>query len=130
MVQDYPRAIRERYGPKSARGQRVTLIASLVVAFGVVAIFITALVHLQSLVPGAGLLVAFVYSALILLTFNVFDLIVLDWLIVVSWRPSIVVLPDTKDMADYRGMGFHLRAFATGLIICLIGAGIAAAVFS
>ncbi|WP_051753324.1 hypothetical protein [Streptosporangium amethystogenes] len=50
----------------------------------------------------------------------------LDWLIVVTWRPALVVLPGTEDMSDYRDLGFHLRGFAKGIVICSVGAGIAA----
>lgn len=70
------------------------------------------------------------YTTIILQTFNVFDLIVLDWLIVVAWRPALVVLPGTEGMPDYRDLGFHLRAFTKGIIICLAGAAIATAVFA
>ncbi|WP_051753325.1 hypothetical protein [Streptosporangium amethystogenes] len=54
MVQDYPPAIRDRYGPKSPRGQRVTRLASLIVAIGVVAILALALTHLTKLPPTPG----------------------------------------------------------------------------
>ncbi|MFI6743959.1 hypothetical protein ACIBI9_64790 [Nonomuraea sp. NPDC050451] len=54
MVQDYPPAIRDRYGPKSPRGQRVARLASLIVAVGVVAILALALTHLNELAPGSG----------------------------------------------------------------------------
>lgn len=59
MVQDYPPAIRERYGPKSPRGQRVARLAGLIVALGVTAILTAALAHLTTLVPGAGIWTAF-----------------------------------------------------------------------
>jgi hypothetical protein len=35
MVQDYPPAIRDRYGPKSPRGRTVASLAGLAVAVGV-----------------------------------------------------------------------------------------------
>ncbi|MEV5561057.1 hypothetical protein AB0L44_46110 [Nonomuraea wenchangensis] len=129
MVQDYPPAIRERYGPKSPRGQRVARWAGLVVAIGVVGILAVALMHLTRLAPNAGALVVFGYAWIILQTFNLFDLVVLDWLIVVTWRPALVVLPGTEDMPDYRDLGFHVRGFAKGLLICTVGAALATAVY-
>ncbi|MEV0351535.1 hypothetical protein AB0H88_37665 [Nonomuraea sp. NPDC050680] len=130
MVQDYPPAIRDRYGPKSPRGQRVARLSGLIVAIGVVAILAIALTHLARLAPGAGVLVAFVYAWIILQTFNLFDLIVLDWLVVVTWRPALVVLPGTENMPDCRDLGFHLRGFAKGIIVCSVGAAIAAGLFA
>ncbi|WP_371786511.1 hypothetical protein [Streptosporangium subroseum] len=130
MVQDYPPAIRNRYGPKSPRGQRVTRIAGVVVAAGVIAILVTAMIHLYAIAPEAGFVTALAYAATILITFNVFDLIVLDWLVVVRWRPSIVVLPGTEGMDAYDDMSFHLVGFAKGMIVCLSGALISAVAFT
>lgn len=130
FCEEAPPAIRDRYGAKSPRGQRVARLAGLIVAIGVVAILAIALAHLTRLAPGAGALVAFVYAWIILQTFNLFDLIVLDWLIVVTWRPALVVLPGTEDMPEYRDLGFHLRGFAKGIIICSVGAAIAAGLFA
>ena len=32
-------------------------------------------------------------------------------------------------MPDYRNLGFHLRGFAKGIVICSVGAGIAAGAY-
>jgi len=52
----------------------------------------------------------------VLLVFNVVDLLVLDWLIFVTIRPGIVVLPGTEDAEGYRDYGFHFRAFLKGVV--------------
>ncbi|RJL23930.1 hypothetical protein D5H75_31325 [Bailinhaonella thermotolerans] len=130
LAQDYPPAIRDRYGAKSPRGQRVARAATIIVALGVVAILALALTHLARLAPGAGVLAVFVYAWIILQTFNLFDLVVLDWLIVVTWRPALVVLPGTEDMPEYRDLGFHVRAFAKGIVICSIGAALTAGLYA
>jgi len=52
----------------------------------------------------------------VLLVFNVVDLLVLDWLIFVTIRPGIVVLPGTEDAEGYGDYGFHFRAFLKGIV--------------
>jgi len=41
--------------------------------------------------------------------------LIIDWLIFVTIRPSIIILPDTEDAQGYRDYGFHFRAFVKGL---------------
>jgi hypothetical protein len=118
MLQDYPPAIRERYGrPKSARGKRVAAIAGAVALVGVVGILAVALWRLPAIVPDPGPLVVFGFVWVILQVFNIYDLVVLDWLVVTVWRPPMVVLPGTEDMPEYRDMGFHVRGFLKGIAI-------------
>ena len=49
------------------------------------------------------------------MTFNVFDLVVLDYLVFIKVRPSFVVLPGTEGMEAYDDLSFHLAAFRKGL---------------
>jgi hypothetical protein len=58
-------------------------------------------------------------------TFNLIDLVVLDW-IIVSWiTPSFVMIPGTEP-ADYKDFRFHYRAQRIAsimiLALCFIGA--------
>jgi hypothetical protein len=51
----------------------------------------------------------------VLLVFNAVDLPILDWLVFVTLRPKIVVLPGTEGAEGYGDYGFHFRAFLKGL---------------
>lgn len=125
LLQDYPPAIRERYGrPKSARGRRVAAVSAAVVAVGLVGILATAVWHLPAIVPDPGLFVVFAFVWVILQTFNVYDLVVLDWLVVAVWRPAVVVLPGTEDMPEYRELGFLVRGFFKGVVILTVLAAV------
>jgi hypothetical protein len=55
-----------------------------------------------------------------LMVFNLVDLLVLDWLIFVTIRPRIIVLPGTEGMEGYRDYGFHFRAFLKGVVESLV----------
>lgn len=46
---------------------------------------------------------------------NLFDLVAIDYLLIVRLRPDFVLLPGTAGMAEYGDVGFHLRGFVKGL---------------
>jgi hypothetical protein len=71
---------------------------------------------------------AFVVAAVVLLTFNLFDLLVIDWLIFVWLRPAFVVLSGTEGMPEYGDKQFHAVAFAKGIVLCLAAAVVVAVV--
>ena len=54
-------------------------------------------------------LTAFVHSALLLFSFAVWDLLVLDWLVFVTIQPDFVVIPGTEGLASYKDYWFHFR---------------------
>jgi hypothetical protein len=51
----------------------------------------------------------------VLVVFNAVDVLILDWLVFVTLRPKIVVLPGTEGAEGYGDYGFHFRAFLKGL---------------
>jgi len=61
-----------------------------------------------------------------LLVFNIFDLLILDWLIFNTIQPRMIILPDTEGMAGYKDYAFHFHGFLIGVVFCLVGALITA----
>jgi hypothetical protein len=53
--------------------------------------------------------------------FNLFDLLVLDWLFFCTIQPRAMLLPGTEGMAGYRDYRFHFIGFLRGLGFCLVG---------
>ena len=64
---------------------------------------------------------AFVYGFIAVFVFNLFDLLVLDWLLFCTIQPRMMVLPGTQGMAGYRDYRFHFIGFLKGLGFCLFG---------
>jgi hypothetical protein len=126
MVQDYPPAIRDRYGEKSRRGRWVAGVAAVVVVVLLVGVLTAGLLRVRAVRGELGFATAFATAEVMLLTFNIIDLLVLDWLVFVLWRPRIAVLPGTEGMAEYGDWRFHLDGFVKGLGICTVGALLAA----
>ncbi|MFD5905888.1 hypothetical protein ACFWHG_30980 [Streptomyces microflavus] len=133
LVNDYPPAIQQRYGrPKSARGRRVAVLFGVFIWAGCgLPLMTAAMIGLDgALHGGLDFLSAAVCAALVFATLALWDLVVLDWIILAGLRPRLLVLPGTEGMAEYRDLRFHLDAALKGspLIIAvgLLTGGIAA----
>jgi hypothetical protein len=113
MIQDYPPAIQARHGPKSDHGRRVSTVMGAVMAGLVLAVCITAPLHLATLATTdsgwSGFWDGFWFGAAFLLALDVIDLLVFDWLVFCTIRPRFAVIPGTEDMPDYRDYLFHLK---------------------
>lgn len=73
--------------------------------------------------PATGLAVTFgsVFACafLVAFVFNLVDLLLIDWLLVVAWHPSWFIPPGTTGAAANRDYGFHFKGFLKGLGFCL-----------
>jgi hypothetical protein len=67
---------------------------------------------------------------LVFLTFNLFDLLVIDLLVGMVLQPAFMVLPGTQGMPAYRDAGFHLIAFLKGALGGLLIAAVPAILLS
>ncbi|MFY1635521.1 hypothetical protein ACN27F_19975 [Solwaraspora sp. WMMB335] len=110
MVHDYPPAIRDRYGPKSTRGERVGHIMSALMGLLVLSVAIGVALSL-AFEPDAdtGFWSGFLVGCTLVVLLNLFDLVVLDWIVFCWIQPRFMVLPGTEGMPEYRDWLFHLR---------------------
>lgn len=126
-LNDYPPEIKARFGPMSAQANRTRLVWGLPIMLFMLAFpfFVVA-----QFAQTATLTFWQVFASLFFnyTFFNLFDLLVMDWLIFCTIQPSLFILPGTEGMAAYKDYGFHLRASMKGqiglTIFALIGAGI------
>jgi len=128
-VGDAPPDIRAKYGPMSPRGDRLR--PFIAIPF-FIAIFVLPVMALSSLASRAGSVAftpALASTFIVFLTFNLFDLLIADWLIFCTIRPARIILPGTEGMAGYRDYRFHFIGFLKGLGFCLVGALVVAAVW-
>ncbi|WP_433325277.1 hypothetical protein [Spirillospora sp. CA-294931] len=117
LLNDYPRTIQDRYGrPKSARGRRVAIVFGVAVWGGCgLPLMTMAMVGLDgALDDGLDFPSAAVCAALVFATLSLWDLVVLDWIILAGFRPRLLVLPGTEGMKEYRDLRFHLVAALKG----------------
>lgn len=131
-LRSYPEPVRARFGrgmsPKAARQKRAIGLAGLAV---LVAVTAACLWHLrQRLGDSAGFAEAFLAAYAMFMVFNLFDLLVIDWLMGVVLDPRWARLPGTEDMPSHQTFGMHLRGFVIGCALIAVPAAIGAAVFS
>jgi len=77
----------------------------------------------RSQLPDLPFVGAFVNAFVVMLAFNHFDWLVLDWLVFCTLTPGFVVLPGTEGMAGYKDYAMHFRGFLIGLGFALAAIG-------
>jgi hypothetical protein len=131
---DYPPDIRERFGPMSERAKRQRRLVGIPVFLLLAGVLAFSSVRLAQIGGGSVFVSVFVGTFVVLLVFNAVDLLILDWLVFVTLRPRIVVLPGTEGAEGYGDYWFHFRAFLKGLVGSLVGslvfAGMAQAIIA
>lgn len=124
-IGDAPADVQAAAPPMSATDRRVKRAAGGLVfglLFGILAV---ALIGLRELAGGTltffdGALSSFI----IFMTFNLIDLVIIDWVVVEWWRPSFIAIPGMETVTTTAGYGYHFRAFlkgtAGGVILSLV----------
>ncbi len=132
-IGDYPPDIKAVYTPVRSDTKRHKRIASLAFLIFLVGVLVLSIVQLSRLSGEPPFWAIFLSAFTTLLVFNIFDLLILDWLIFNTIQPRMIILPGTEGMAGYKDYGFHFRGFLIGVVFCLVGAlitaGIAALVY-
>lgn len=121
MLKDYPPDIQAKFGSMSERAKRQKKPVSIlffVVLFSVIALSLKGIITITG--GDITFLIAFIHLFIMFTLFNVFDLLVLDWLIVVKLQPKFMVLPGTERMAGYSDYWFHFKGFLIGIVITFI----------
>ena len=117
MLQDYPKDVQAAVPPKTLAERRETVWwgAALIVALFAPALAAAVAAQLQA--PHLSFAGGFLNAFAVLVAFNLFDWLVLDWIMFCTVTPRFVVLPGTEGMAGYRDYGMHFRGFLLGLAL-------------
>jgi hypothetical protein len=99
---DYPPDIRERFGPMSERAKRQKRLVGIPVFLLLLAVIVFSVARFVQIGGGWAFFAVFVGIFVMLLVFNAVDLLILDWLIFVTLRPRVIVLPGTEGAEGYR----------------------------
>src|SRR5262245_36682028 len=112
LLREYPPDVRQAHGPMSRKSRRQHIAASVVFVAVFIAILVISYRHLAVMTGGGFTFWTASLHAVVLLTvFNLFDLIVIDWLIGIKWQPGMLVLPGTEGLSGYDVLWFHVRGF-------------------
>jgi len=115
MLQDYPRDVQAAVPPKTAQERRQTIYWAIPLFLVFLGFPLAAALTAEA--AGADVLTIALCALGVGVVINLFDLLILDWLMFCTWTPSFVVLPGTEGMAGYKDYGLHFRGFLTGIVI-------------
>jgi hypothetical protein len=119
-VHDYPPDIREKYGAPGARAKKYRPWVTLAF-FGAILLFL--LLGLRQVYDLLGVILfweTFLTSFSMLMVYNLFDLLVIDFLVFNIITPKVIVLPGTEGMAGYHNYRFHWIGFWKGTVMLLV----------
>ena len=119
MLQDYPKEIRQAVPPKTkAERRRLT---GLGIPFVLVLVGFPLLIGIHYARQGSAdfwQVMRVVWG--LMPFFNVYDLLVIDWLIVCFITPRLVVIPGTEGNPGYKNYRFHFVGFLKGIGITFL----------
>ena len=124
MQNDYPPDVKKAYGPERSpktRGQRrIFSLLFLLILFGVICY---SMLDLNRSTPTEfNFLTLFILIFVEVFTFNLWDLLIIDWLIFNTLQPKFIFLPGTEGMAGYKDYYFHFKGFLTGIGFSIVSA--------
>lgn len=123
LLSSYPPDIRARYGSMRSEVQRQARAAGLVLMAALLGVIAGGLLHLHA---RAGLEWGrtFLFLLIMLQTWNLIDLLILDWLVLMTLRPRFMILPGTEGMAGYRDYRYHWGKFLRGILLITLMAAV------
>ena len=130
-LSDYPPDVQKKFGEMSAKARKQKGLVSIFFLLALFGPIVLALLRLSELLTVQPIFwPAFWTTFVILQLFNVVDLLILDWLIFVTWQPRFLILPGTEGAAGYKDYAFHFKGFVAGTVlwlsVSLIAAGVCA----
>jgi hypothetical protein len=129
MLHDYPKDIQAKAPPKTPQEKQLSLflgIPFLLLLFAFPFMSSLTLKHQTQGQISFGAL--FANSFGVAFIFNIFDWLLLDWLMFCTITPRFVVIPGTEGMAGYKDYAFHFRGFLIGSIFSAVAGCIIATV--
>jgi hypothetical protein len=118
---DYPPEIRARAAPISEKARRQRAVVSLPVFASFLGILVRSNLKLKKENGGRlSFAAAFLNAYALFAMFNLFDLVVIDYLVVMRLHPSRLVLPGTEGMERFDTMSYHTGNFLKGLVVGVV----------
>jgi hypothetical protein len=120
ILNDYPPDVRAKYGPMSeaTRKQANMVTLPLLATLGLVVAL--GLGQLRNLSGELTFIETLIVSTVIFQMWNLLDLVLLDWFLLMTLKPKFMILPGTEGMAGYRDYWFHFRKFLNGIVFTFI----------
>jgi hypothetical protein len=113
-LQDFPADIRDAVPPKTPAEKRQSLIWGIPLLATFLGIPLLSCLWLARQTGTASFGLLWLDAFGVLMIFNAFDLLVIDWVVVCWLTPSFLVIPGTEGFAGYKNYWHHFRGFLIG----------------
>jgi len=127
MLQDYPPAIKEIVPPKTEAEKRQSIWLGMPFMLVLLIFPIYATFAFQGRANGGtGFLPLWLFAFWIAFAFNLWDWLILDWLIFCTITPKRFVIPGSEGHPAYKDYYFHFHGFLIGTVLSAVMGLIAA----
>ena len=127
--QDYPKDVQQKWGPMSELAKKQRGIVAAIYFALIIGGITLATIRLGQLGSWESYFLAVLAStAIIIMFFNIWDAVIIDWLILLVLWPSLGILPGTEGMAGYHDTRWHVTNFFKGWIFVAVGSLITAGI--
>lgn len=120
ILNDYPPDVRARFGAMSERTRRQANLATLPLLATLGLVVALGLGQLRNILGELTFVNTFIVTTMIFQIWNLLDLVLLDWFLLMILKPRFMILPGTEGMAGYSDYMFHFRKFLNGIVFTLI----------
>jgi len=129
MLQDYPKEIQAIVPPKTPDEKRLSTLLGLPFLAALLAIPLISTLAFNARAGGAvPFPFLFLHAFSVAFIFNVFDWLVLDWLLFCAITPRFMVIPGSEGHPAYKNYFFHFRGFLIGTVFSALAGLIFAAI--
>ncbi len=128
FLQDYPDEVQARVPPKTDQERRQSLLVGVPFLLLLVAVPTLSTLTLKNQAGGATFWELFLNAFGVAFSFNLVDWLLLDWLIICTFKPRFLLIPGTEDMDSYQDYAHHFRGFLIGTLLSLVAGLVIAAV--
>jgi len=115
-----PEDIKQAVGPidEHARQQRRTF--GILTLLFLLLILILSIYRLNAIQGGLTFWSVFLNVFIVVMVWNLVDLLIIDWLLLVIIQPKFIFIPGTEGLAGYKDFAFHFRGFLKGIIYSVV----------
>jgi len=114
-LQDYPPDIQAQVPPKTEKEQKLSLALGIPFLLLLLVVPLVSTLALKNQYQGE---VPFYFLAIhafgVMFIFNVFDWLILDWLLFCTITPGFLVIPGSENSAGNKNYWYHFRGFLIG----------------
>ncbi|MBN1265265.1 MAG: hypothetical protein JXA25_07215 [Anaerolineales bacterium] len=128
-LHDYPADIQAAVPSKTPQEKKLSLLWGIPFMLLLLAVPLFSTLTLEQQAGGTiPFWTLFLHAFGIVLIFNLFDWLILDWLMFCTITPEFLVIPGSEGMSGYKDYWFHFRGFLFGTLFSAFGGLIIAVV--